>query len=238
MKKRGFTLVELLAVIVILAIILAIAIPGISGIIKSATKSAFASDAKVVIKNMNYKLLSDETFDVTSIDETNIESILGVSKDNYETVKVITINGQPYVVLGGKNKWANLIAHGSYTEMNVSDSSNYTTIVNQMGYNPSKSVNEPKLARGMKPIKWNGEKWINTTENDTNWYDYDANKWANARTADGSMWVWIPRYIYKISTNRHINTAGTIDVQFSKGIDDNWNNSVISDIDTGTTAES
>ena len=187
---------------------------------------------------MNYKLLSDETFDVTSIDETNIESILGVSKDNYETVKVITLNGQPYVVLGGKNKWANLIAHGSYTEMNVSDSSNYTTIVNQMGYNPSKSVNEPKLARGMKPIKWNGEKWINTTENDTNWYDYDANKWANARTADGSMWVWIPRYIYKISTNWHINTAGTIDVQFSKGIDDNWNNSVISDIDTGTTAES
>ena len=27
----------------------------------------------------------------------------------------------------------------------------------------------------------------------------DGNKWANAITADGSMWVWIPRYAYKIT---------------------------------------
>jgi hypothetical protein len=52
------------------------------------------------------------------------------------------------------------------------------------------------------------------------------------------MWVWIPRYIYKISTGWHNSTAGTIEVQFSKGIDDNWNSSVIGNIDTGTTAES
>ncbi|MDD2490335.1 MAG: prepilin-type N-terminal cleavage/methylation domain-containing protein, partial [Bacilli bacterium] len=50
MKKKAFTLVELLAVIVILAIILAIAIPSISGIINNATKEAFLSDAKMVLK--------------------------------------------------------------------------------------------------------------------------------------------------------------------------------------------
>ncbi|MDD4298966.1 MAG: prepilin-type N-terminal cleavage/methylation domain-containing protein, partial [Bacilli bacterium] len=50
MQKKGFTLVELLAVIVILAIILAIAVPGITGLIESTTKSAFASDAKMIIK--------------------------------------------------------------------------------------------------------------------------------------------------------------------------------------------
>jgi hypothetical protein len=52
------------------------------------------------------------------------------------------------------------------------------------------------------------------------------------------MWVWIPRYIYKISSGWHSNTAGTIDIQFSKGIDDNWNSSSIGNIDIDTTSES
>jgi len=56
-NKKGFTLVELLAVIVILAIILAIAIPGISGIITNAKKGAFESDAKMIITGIEYKVL-------------------------------------------------------------------------------------------------------------------------------------------------------------------------------------
>jgi hypothetical protein len=50
------------------------------------------------------------------------------------------------------------------------------------------------------------------------------------------MWVWIPRYIYKISTGWHTSTAGTIDIQFSKGIDDNWNKSVIGAINGNESA--
>jgi type IV pilus assembly protein PilA len=56
-SKKGFTLVELLAVIVILAIILAIAVPGISGIINSAKKGAFESDAKMIVAGIEYKVL-------------------------------------------------------------------------------------------------------------------------------------------------------------------------------------
>ncbi|MDD2470217.1 MAG: prepilin-type N-terminal cleavage/methylation domain-containing protein, partial [Bacilli bacterium] len=55
MKKKEFTLVELLAVIVILAIILAIAVPGITRLIESTTKSAFTSDAKKIIKAVENK---------------------------------------------------------------------------------------------------------------------------------------------------------------------------------------
>ena len=52
MKKRnGFTLVELLAVIVILAIILVIAVPSIMNTIKDARRASFESTAKLIASN-------------------------------------------------------------------------------------------------------------------------------------------------------------------------------------------
>ncbi|MFA5408782.1 MAG: prepilin-type N-terminal cleavage/methylation domain-containing protein [Bacilli bacterium] len=56
-NKKGFTLVELLAVIVILAIILAIAVPGIAGIINGAKKESFESNAKSLVTGIEYKVL-------------------------------------------------------------------------------------------------------------------------------------------------------------------------------------
>ncbi len=37
----------------------------------------------------------------------------------------------------------------------------------------------------------------------------DTSKWANAKTSDGSYWVWIPRYEYKLN-----ESAQTIDINF------------------------
>ncbi len=64
-------------------------------------------------------------------------------------------------------------------------------------------VNEPKLQGNMTPIKYDGE--IST--------DFTS-RWANAVTTDGSMWVWIPRYAYRITEGYHTGTAGTIDIAF------------------------
>ena len=81
-------------------------------------------------------------------------------------------------------------------------------------------VNKPKLMTGMTAIKFNepagDEKakegsTVKTTDTDNNWYDYDAKKWANAQTQDGSMWVWIPRFAYKINSSNK-----TFDVVFLK----------------------
>ncbi len=52
----------MLAVIVILAVILAIAIPGISGIIKSSTMSSMESDAKLLLNAIELKKLEDNAF--------------------------------------------------------------------------------------------------------------------------------------------------------------------------------
>ena len=81
-------------------------------------------------------------------------------------------------------------------------------------------VNKPKLMAGMTAIKFtdptgdekaNEGSVVKTTDTDTAWYDYDAKKWANAQTQDGSMWVWIPRFAYKVN-----KSTQTFDIVFLK----------------------
>ena len=67
---------------------------------------------------------------------------------------------------------------------------------------------------------------VNPNFKEENWYEYVAgynlvdgktSRWANAVTDDGSYWVWIPRYKYKITnqpTSAGIENAGKIDVEF------------------------
>ena len=103
-------------------------------------------------------------------------------------------------------------------------------------------ANAPVLIDGLTPVNWNGSDWEDTTE--AAWeYNYNSvaeitaggNKvgaWANARTADGSMYVWIPRYTYKIVSGYHssgnswnnLDSAGTnkIEIKFSDGIVDDY----------------
>ncbi len=84
-------------------------------------------------------------------------------------------------------------------------------------YDEAKGVNKPQLSSGMTPIKWVGGVETVTTVDDPDWYNYSNKLWANVKTADGSYWVWIPRYAYKITSGYHSSTTGTIDVKFLKG---------------------
>ena len=117
--KKGFTLVELLAVIVILAIILAIAIPAITGIISNTTINSMEADAKMLLKAIEYKLLEIEGYDPTIIDETNILSELNVSAENYESLIITMVEGQPYIEIIGKNKWAGLTVCGFFNQIEI-----------------------------------------------------------------------------------------------------------------------
>ena len=85
-------------------------------------------------------------------------------------------------------------------------------------------VNKPELMTGMSAIKFTeptdstegkDEKVSDSSKND--WYNYSEKKWANAQTEDGSMWVWIPRYAYKINKSNQ-----TFDVVFLVGTTDNY----------------
>ena len=79
-------------------------------------------------------------------------------------------------------------------------------------YMPTTTPNEPNMTDDMKAVYWeNGEEKVEGESEDfdkNKWYEYVAqtgntetggtSKWANAKTSDGSYWVWIPRYAYRI----------------------------------------
>ena len=110
----------------------------------------------------------------------------------------------------------------------------YEAVMN--GWDDTKMVNAPKLLEGMTPIKFitfselieGTEKKkdeigraVKTSKIDNEWYDYRTKQWANAETEDGSMWVWIPRFAYKIDKENQ-----KIDVVFLIGTTDTYYDSV------------
>ena len=229
-NRRGFTLVELLAVMVILALILAIAVPVIGNLINTSKNSTLSSNVKLVLNALRLKELEDPTFDITTVNEGNITTLLHLNNADYKTLVVKKVNGEAYISIVGQNKFEGYTASGTKTDVSTYATST-TTYTN--------GANAPELVSGMTPIKWNGSAWVDTVSTDVSWYNYANKEWANAKTADGSMWVWIPRYIYKIPTaSWHTATAGKIAIQFSQGINDNWNSADIGNLSLTGTADS
>ncbi len=62
--KTGFTLVELMAVIIIIGVVLLIVIPNVSGVLKRAEQKTFASSAKGIIRAAN-DYFTDDGFTAT-----------------------------------------------------------------------------------------------------------------------------------------------------------------------------
>ena len=91
-------------------------------------------------------------------------------------------------------------------------------------WDSTKKVNSPKLTSGMTPIMFTepteeemGKKISlgDTGFDQSNWYNYEEKRWANVELEDGSMFVWIPRFAYKITYNdtNDKSKGGTIDVK-------------------------
>lgn len=105
--------------------------------------------------------------------------------------------------------------------------------------NPTTSPNEPNLytslgeTKKMTPVTWSkkadaegNEIWEEDQTAKSTWYSYTANSgsdgktdnttsmWANAKNTDGSYFVWIPRYAYRItyySDSSYENVTGCYD---------------------------
>ena len=106
-------------------------------------------------------------------------------------------------------------------------------MISEAGYNQDKGVDEPRILNGMTPVMFNlptdTEKGYPIKQGEqgfqeNSWYDYKKSYWANAVTEDGSYWVWIPRYAYKITYNNPSDKSqgGKIDVKFLIGTTDEY----------------
>ena len=113
-KKRGFTLVELLAVIVILAVILVIAVPRIMSVIKDAKLGSIESTAKIIASTAENRYESKTALglEVGTLKCTDVASL----SNDYGKCKItFDDNGVATVVINGKKggKFDNLACQGT-----------------------------------------------------------------------------------------------------------------------------
>jgi|LSQX01.2.fsa_nt_gb prepilin-type N-terminal cleavage/methylation domain-containing protein len=120
MKKTGFTLVELLATLIVVVIILTITVPRISGLIQSGKKNSFKSNAELLVRTVEKKRFIGN-YDVSKLSVDTIEEDVNVSNENYESVSAYIDGNKTYIYLVGKKKWEGLGAFGKAGDMYITD---------------------------------------------------------------------------------------------------------------------
>ena len=101
-NNKAFTLVELLAVIVILAVILVIAVPQIMNVITESRKGALASAAKLIASSAETAKLSNDTLGIT--DEIRCQDVSNYNTEDY-TCSLKFEDGKAKVTITGHNKF-------------------------------------------------------------------------------------------------------------------------------------
>ena len=228
-KKMGFTLVELLAVIVILAIILIIAVPGVLSII-NRTKDNALDQQKDMIKEASrlYVTSDNDVIWIGQDSKTTVVSLEVLKNKGYLDKKIMDPRSRKEITCAKTT----ITKTGSKYDYDV-------TFCDQVN-------SSPRLSSNMIPIAYDGAKWIKAdyTNKNNNWYDYESQQWANMATVTeatreayknarigsevkmediNGMYVWIPRFKYKIfnvdgsiSPVGNVNLGGEmmIDIQF------------------------
>ena len=125
-NKFGFTLVELLAVIVILAIILVIAVPKVMSIIEDSKKATLESTAKMIASQAEKAFVQNTVLDKQKGIECS--DVVKINNQDYERCIIEFDNkGKAKVTIKGSGKFDNLnICAGDKT--NVAATNNACTV--------------------------------------------------------------------------------------------------------------
>lgn len=79
-NNKGFTLVETIAVIIILGVVLSIAVPSITNVVKSTNKNRMISDAETFISEVKEYIESDTIGNTPNDNKYTLEDIKGKTK--------------------------------------------------------------------------------------------------------------------------------------------------------------
>lgn len=207
-SMNGITLVALVVTIVVLLILAGISINALSGengILGKASEAKTKTEIADIKEQIQTDIIGEQAGNTGNISKSALETILQkYGEINYDTdgttIKSITTT------------------KGNY-EITMADIYTGTAevVIGDGSWDNGNHVYSPKIeGTGLTAVYWSGTQWVKLTSSSSQeewkkWYSYTTEKkeWANAQSADGSMWVWIPRYEYKI-------TDKTITVNFVK----------------------
>lgn len=93
-SKKGFTLIEMIVVIVIVAILVALAVPSVLGYVRDAKDTQFMSQARLVYQKVNELALEEIAKNgVIENDGTSTGKKLNIEASNYYYNNVLEVNG-------------------------------------------------------------------------------------------------------------------------------------------------
>ena len=96
-NRKGFTLVEVIAVVVILGVVLMIAVPSITGLSNRSKEKQITEDAKMFEELVKAKIESDTTIKISGTAKFTLKSIEGkLSADYDEEHSYVEVSGCGY----------------------------------------------------------------------------------------------------------------------------------------------
>ncbi len=213
LQNKAFTLIELLAVIIILAIIALIAVPVVLNVIDDAKKSAGQSDANMVLSGINnycateeIKMEMDSNYESLCNNELTIEAIKKmVNLGNAEILEIKYYENNLLFLKLKSNGFIFSLQDNTMIEGNLEGP--------KIEYVDGSGANKPEMLDNMIPVIYKDDNWI-YADIEQKWYDYDNKEWANVvilndgvvkqegdiiNEDDIALWyVWIPRYKYQL----------------------------------------
>ena len=168
-NKNAFTLIELLAVIVILAVILVISIPRILDVIDESKLDSIKSSARMIINSAEKKNMIDKVNGST--EEVTCDNSVKLSKEDYESCKItIDEEGKATINLVGKGKFDGYKCIGTNDNLNCTKTESLKLPANAVQYIEYLYSNEETRTS-------NGLKKDNTEDENIRYYGSDPNNY-------------------------------------------------------------
>ncbi len=238
-KTSGFTLVELLGVIIIISAIIALVFPNIVDFIKDKNNDIYSFNERLVFSAADDFLQKNKDDFEKKDGNSYCISIRDLVDEGYLKGPII-LSDESEDDTDLKSVQADYNDGYSYTIKDNKDCDEYIYVDSYKA--PELNGADPKLYRKMVPIVYDedNEEW-DIADRQNKWYDYTKQEWANAailedgvsdevgksldlETEVKAMFVWIPRFSYTIgntygfraasATVPNIAQPGGIDIKF------------------------
>ncbi len=204
MNKKGFTLVELLGVIVIITLILLVALPTLTNVVKNKEGEIEELEEDVIIESTKLFI------------ENNIDQYEKIDNAVY-CIPLITLKNNEYL----KNVNSSNILNEKAVKVTVKKDFVYELVDNNKCSETNYPLKPDLHNHSLTPIIYSDSSWKVADENST-WYNYENKEWANAvilkeginknvgeivdiQNDVQGIFVWIPRYEYKIDGENNIS---------------------------------